>query len=75
MKEILTANGWVYSGNCTSCSGGFEIWSKNTGTGYTFKVSARKGFFLLLKDNIQIFKGNVNDIQAKITEVENVVLP
>lgn len=75
MKDILTSNGWHYTGNCTGCSGGFELWKKNDNlfSEYTFKISVRQGYYLLLRNNTQIHKGNVNDIQAKISEISQQV--
>ena len=70
MKEILTANGWVYSGNCRSCAGNAEVWINTNAAGYQFKVflGSRNDYFIL-HNGRKIHTGNVNDIQAKITEI------
>jgi len=73
MKEILTGNGWKFLRQCQSCGGAAEFWGCDYTEAYVFKLYPRQNYYLLIYNNQQIHRGNVNDIQAKITEVRNSV--
>lgn len=73
MKEILTANGWRFSHQCNTCGGNAEFWVCDYTTQYVFKLYTRQNYYLLIHNNRQIHRGNVNDIQTEITKVRQSV--